>query len=156
MRLECAIRRLLRFRLDRASLTLGRRFRLLAPSRGRLYAHFKRACTYAGPLRACRTGDREGLGRGLLHVDRATDCDFPGPSGNFKAHDLRIQKVRTPAGGGQFHCHGMIDDVSQAPAHATVIEGVCFLPAWFGWEPGEGRGVVSPTGRINLTCHFSP
>lgn len=92
-------------------------------------------------------------------VDRATDCWFPGDppfSGNFEATALRVQKVRTPAGSGQFHCHGMIDDVSQAPAHATVIEGVCFLPVWFGAEPGEGRAVVSPTGHINLTCHFSP
>jgi len=91
--------------------------------------------------------------------DRANDCWFPGDppfSGMFEAHDLRVQKVRTPAGSGQFHCHGMIDNLSQAPAKAVNVEGPCLLPVWFVGTFGEGRGVVTPTGHINITCHFGP
>lgn len=88
-------------------------------------------------------------------VDRAGDCWFPGaPPPLFEATDLRIQKVRNSGDVAQFHCHGVIDDLSQAPAAAFRVEGACFLPPWFGWTPGEGKAVVTPNGTINLTCRF--
>ncbi len=55
------------------------------------------------------------------------------------------------------HCHGSIDNPTQAPAEAVVLSGgTCYLPVWFGWQPGEGHAVVTPTGHVNLTCHFGP
>ncbi len=88
------------------------------------------------------------------HVDRAEDCFFP--VRDYWATGLRTQKVKTPVDSGQFHCHGMINDLSQAPDEAVRLQGgVCFLPFYFGDRPGVGKAVITPNGHINLTCKFS-
>lgn len=95
-----------------------------------------------------------GNGNGAMN-DKANDCFFP--VAPFEAYGLRVQKVKTPSEHGQFHCHGMIANLENAPATAMVqLGGVCYLPAYFGWQPGVGHAVITPNGHINLTCRFSP
>ena len=94
-------------------------------------------------------------GNGAVN-DRANDCFFPVPI--FEANELRVQKVKTPSGQGQFHCHGFIDNPANAPDTAVVFKGgECYLPAYFPFpQAGVGHAVIAPNGHINLTCHFSP
>jgi hypothetical protein len=93
-------------------------------------------------------------GNGAIN-DKDNDCLYP--VAPFQAYELRVQKVKTPSEQGQFHCHGKIASLANAPATAMVqLGGVCYLPAYFGWQPGVGHAVITPTGHINLTCNFSP
>jgi hypothetical protein len=92
-------------------------------------------------------------GNGAIN-DRANDCFFPVPV--FEANGLRVQKVKTPSGQGQFHCHGFIDEIANAPDTAMVqMNAKCYLPAYFP-QAGVGHAVIAPNGHINLTCNFSP
>ena len=93
-------------------------------------------------------------GNGAIN-DRANDCFFP--VAPFEAYELSVQKVKTPSEQGQFHCHGFIDNLANAPDTAMVqMNAACYLPAYFQWQPGVGHAVITPNGHINLTCNFSP
>ena len=93
-------------------------------------------------------------GNGAIN-DRANDCFFPVPE--FEANGLRVQKVKTSSGQGQFHCHGFIDNLANAPDTAMVqMNAECYLPPYFGGQAGVGHAVIAPNGHINLTCSFSP
>lgn len=93
-------------------------------------------------------------GNGAM-VDRANDCVFPVPP--WQTEGLRIQKNKTPSDRGQFNCHGVIADPANAPQKAVVIRnGLCFLPAYFGFRPGVGSAVITPSGQINVICKISP
>ena len=93
-------------------------------------------------------------GNGAM-VDRANDCVFPVPP--WGATELRVQKNKTPSDRGQFHCHGVISNLAAAPDSAVILrDGPCYLPAFFGGRLGVGTAVITPSGKIYVTCKFSP
>jgi len=59
-------------------------------------------------------------------------------------------EVQTPSGNADAELHGTL--VSAPPAEAVRIETPCFTT--YGVTTAEIE--ITPSGRVNITCHFSP
>jgi hypothetical protein len=63
--------------------------------------------------------------------------------------------VVTPSGNVHFVCHASVPARTRLPANAVVVDGTpCFLPN--RRRTNDSHIVLTPSGQITLTCHFTP